>query len=236
MVLASSKLNYRQTQSHIGALHTFASKTHQKITVVRRNFTVQKLLGIIMVLVVCGADVNTVVINSRQSGRIICNKTQQLNERTHEWPTDQSNERTNDQQNKWTNDQPNKRTNERPAIRTKERTTCQTNERTVKNTPSRLNPVARFFSYSCKTPWTLVKLKGKKRTNVRTYLPRQLPAQKQEFPPNALGACSRPTGQSWNQDAERNGGGKQSGRIVMLRRQLKPSSHPNKETNKRHLL
>ena len=59
------------------------SKTHQKISILRQNFTVQKLLCIVMVLIVCSADINTVVINSRQSRRVICNKIQQTIKRTN---------------------------------------------------------------------------------------------------------------------------------------------------------
>ena len=74
------------------------SKTHQKISVLRQNFTEQKLLCIVMVLIVCSADINTVVFNSRQSGRIIC-KIKQKNKQTNERLTERPMERTNEQTN-----------------------------------------------------------------------------------------------------------------------------------------
>ena len=81
--------------------------------------------------------------------------------RTNENPTDRAInriERTNDQLNKRTNERAAKRTNDRPAERT---------NGTVNNTPSKRDPIARFFSYPCKTPWTAVKMKEKKITPIK---------------------------------------------------------------------
>lgn len=87
------------------------SKTHQKISVLRQNFTEQKLLCIVMVLIVCSADINTVVINSRQSRRVICNKIQQTIKRTNERMADRATDGK-----KWTN---------KPTVKNTLSYTCQ---------------------------------------------------------------------------------------------------------------
>ena len=53
-----------------------------------------------MILVVCSADINIVVINSRQGGRVICNKIQQLTKRTNKRTADCA----TDGKNEWTKD------------------------------------------------------------------------------------------------------------------------------------